>query len=942
MKVVLRFLSLFLFLTFISSAFAQELPEHSGPGVIYNNQLDNQNSNVRNPNNTLATNYVLPDNGSTSGNSRAPQGLFRFERSVYLITAAELQAAGVLTGVSFTSIGFIYSVAQDIPTSGTFQVYFQNTADVANNMSATWATAITTMTKVDSSADVIPSALVFDHALSNPSAFTYTGGGIYVAWEYSNPLSAIAAVANTALCTNSLAAGLKGAQSNTALPVALTASAFRPGTRLAYPVGTDAGVVAVYTLGKLPLGAGVPDTVTAVIKNTGDNVITSLPCTLSVKGSNTFSNIQTIASLAVGASTVVSFSFTPTAIGADTLTVTIPADVILTNNSKTVVHTVNNTNTFAYSDGAVFTAATLWNALGLGAAGSMVSKFFVNGNYILNSAKVFIYNGVGKTVRGIAFNKTGAVIAQTADYVLQTADSVNYVNFIFPTPPSINNDVVYVGLFTGTPVSGWFPMGIEQETPTRSGAFFSISSGGVISDLGSNNYGKFMIEATFSKSPTSLLMSEDFSAYSAGPLAGQGGWIHGGSGTDAPAVTSATPLTYPGYNFGGGNYLNFATNSATAGKLVKGWSDSLSILTPGGVIYTSFLLNLTTTFPASNGYFLSLGQNSLSQYVGKFFAKQITAATYNLGVSNVSTTTEVFSPAVLNTGQTYLVIMRYNINNTATQGKLNTIQVWINPAGAAEPDTNIADIKYPAIDSTFTATLINGFFWHNRNATNPLGSVDGIRVAGSTLSSAAAWAMLNPGSLPVELTSFTANASNGKVNLTWATASELNNRGFDVERKSASDNSWATISFVKGNGSTLSAKHYSYTDNSVNSGKYIYRLKQIDDNGTFKYSNEVNADINVPGKFSLSQNYPNPFNPSTKINYTLPVDSRVKIELFNITGQRVAELVNNEQPAGFYSLNVGANTFSKIASGVYIYKMTAIEKATGKNFMSSMKLMLMK
>jgi len=116
----------------------------------------------------------------------------------------------------------------------------------------------------------------------------------------------------------------------------------------------------------------------------------------------------------------------------------------------------------------------------------------------------------------------------------------------------------------------------------------------------------------------------------------------------------------------------------------------------------------------------------------------------------------------------------------------------------------------------------------------------------------------------------------------------------------------------------------------------------MDYDGKFKCGDMVTSEVNIPGTFSLSQSYPNPFKPSTKIDYTLPVDSRVKFELYNIAGQKVADLVNQEQSAGFYSLNVSANTFKNISSGVYIYKMTAIEKATGKNFVSSKKLMLMK
>ncbi len=353
-------------------------------------------------------------------------------------------------------------------------------------------------------------------------------------------------------------------------------------------------------------------------------------------------------------------------------------------------------------------------------------------------------------------------------------------------------------------------------------------------------------------------------------------------------------------------------------------------------------MNLNTTYTTATGYFFSLGQApGTSNYYAKLFAQQITPTTYNLGVSKSSNTAS-FSSKVLNTNQTYLVVIRYNSNNTALGQSGNTCYMWINPTSGAEPDTALADAKVFAGQPDYTSSNCSGIIWHNRGVNNPTGSIDGIRVTGSLNSSSGAWSLLNVGALPVELTSFTANSSNGKVILTWKTASEINNKGFEVERKAVSDNAWSTISFIKGAGSTLAANHYSYTDISSVSGKINYRLKQIDFDGTFKYSDIVTTSNNAPGSFSLSQNYPNPFNPSTKIEYAVPVDSRVKIELYNITGQKVADLVNNEQSAGFYSLNVGANTFKNVASGVYIYKMTAIEKASGKNFVSSKKLMLMK
>jgi hypothetical protein len=704
MKVVVPFLSIAVLLTCLNNTQAQDFLHKVGPilKTFTSNNITaqghmNLHKKIGAPNSTQSLHEVLASNGYyTTSYALAPQGVSRYERTVYLITAAELATAGIPNQSNFTSLGFEYDAPQSITTSGAFKVYFQNTTDVANGKVSSWATDISTMTLVDNSSDVIPVDYIFNHTLSNPTAFKYTGGGLYIAWEYSGANTTYSTASEVAVTTVLTS---RTAMSTSSLPGTVASIAARPATILGYNVGTDVAVTGVYTLGLLPLGQGLPHFVQATIYNGGDVAVTSLPCTLSVSGSNTFSDIQTVSSLSVGYYTQVRFNaFNPTTVGSDVLTVTIPSDAIVSNNTLTVSHTVGaNTDPskMAYSDG------TTTYAGGLGTGGtteySFVSKFYINGNASLNSTRIFIYGGTGKTVKGIAYDKSGNIIAQSPAHVLVTADTLNYVTLTFPAPPAIYNDSVYIGLNVPAAASTFYPLGLQTENWMRQGAFFYYTASTGFEDLGGNNYGIFMIEASLSPIPT-----------------------------------------------------------------------------------------------------------------------------------------------------------------------------------------------------------------------------------------------------PVELTSFTSNISNGKVNLSWTTATEQNNNGFQVERSSMDNCSWASIGFIKGAGSSNSPKHYSFIDNSVLNGKYNYRLKQIDNDGKYKYSNLVTANVNVPGIFSLSQNYPNPFNPSTRIDYTLPVDSKVKIELYNITGQKAADLVNNDQSAGFYSLNVNANLLKNITSGVYIYKMTAIEKTTGKNFISSRKLILMK
>jgi Secretion system C-terminal sorting domain len=193
--------------------------------------------------------------------------------------------------------------------------------------------------------------------------------------------------------------------------------------------------------------------------------------------------------------------------------------------------------------------------------------------------------------------------------------------------------------------------------------------------------------------------------------------------------------------------------------------------------------------------------------------------------------------------------------------------------------------------------------------------------------------------LPVELSSFTASNNGRTIQLNWGTKTEKNSNKFDIERSLVGNLNWAVVGSVKAAVLSNSPKQYSYSDTKLQSGKYQYRLKMVDNDGSFSYSSVEAAEVAVPKDFAVSQNYPNPFNPSTKIDYQVPVDAKVIMEVYNIAGQRVSELVNQEQSAGYYTVDFGS---SNLSSGVYIYRLSASDKATGNNFSSIKKMMLLK
>ncbi|MDP2301750.1 MAG: T9SS type A sorting domain-containing protein [Ignavibacteria bacterium] len=182
--------------------------------------------------------------------------------------------------------------------------------------------------------------------------------------------------------------------------------------------------------------------------------------------------------------------------------------------------------------------------------------------------------------------------------------------------------------------------------------------------------------------------------------------------------------------------------------------------------------------------------------------------------------------------------------------------------------------------------------------------------------------------IPVELTSFTAIHENGKILLNWSTATETENRGWDIEKQI--NNTWETIGFVDGAGTSLQPSTYSFIDNQINKTKVSYRLKQIDFNGQVSYSNIVQVDGYSPLTFTLNQNYPNPFNPETIIRFEIPFTSHINLTVYNLLGEKISSVIDEILESGIYTKSF--NAFN-LTSGIYIYRLTAGEVMLTKSMM---------
>ena len=194
---------------------------------------------------------------------------------------------------------------------------------------------------------------------------------------------------------------------------------------------------------------------------------------------------------------------------------------------------------------------------------------------------------------------------------------------------------------------------------------------------------------------------------------------------------------------------------------------------------------------------------------------------------------------------------------------------------------------------------------------------------------ASVW-LANETALPVELTSFTSSVNNNNVILNWKTATEVNSFEYQIEKKEASNvDGWQKIGTIKASGNSSSPKSYTFSDNDILTGKYNYRLRMVDNDGSAVYSNVVNTDVVSPARFELGNAYPNPWNPSTTIRYNVPMSSPVTIRVFDAIGREVSTLVNEVKPAGSYQITMNGRGLS---SGMYFYQMTAGNFTETKKF----------
>jgi hypothetical protein len=416
------------------------------------------------------------------------------------------------------------------------------------------------------------------------------------------------------------------------------------------------------------------------------------------------------------------------------------------------------------------------------------------------------------------------------------------------------------------------------------------------------------------------------------------------SGAEIPSTRSVNNLTYQfntaGVQIIGGNLtvrnaLTFGTNAATlfmaaTDTLILGTSPTAAgTLTPGstGRIngYFSRWIGTTTgnrDFPVGLNERRNLAVNFTTAPTagGRLTARFVPTNPGSLGLpltDGALTLDKVAPDGYWEINRGYgLTGGTATVTATATNfGGVDTVSTLrlVHRASPSDPwgllgaaGSNTGTIAAPAVVRTGVA----------------LGSTNEFGIAGDATNQ-----------LPVELTAFEGTYKNGEVHLSWRTASELNNAGFEVER-SLDRETFTQVGFVRGNGTTTEAQSYTFVDRSTfNAEKVYYRLKQVDFDGQFEYSPVIEVNVTLPTKFALMQNYPNPFNPTTNIAYELPTTAKVVLKVYDVLGREVMTLINQEQAAGRYVQPFNA---SGLSSGIYFYRLQA------GNFVETKKMMLVK
>ncbi len=451
--------------------------------------------------------YKAPS-GTATTNVRAPNGSSGHTtlRGCFIVTAAEL--AGISTVTQLNALGFhLINGTGNTPVTGTIQIYLENTSDVTYNKGNTWANVISSMTSVYNDTMTIPTGSTVPYVvnLMFPAAFTYTGGGLYVAYDWisNGPFQTTTVVANYQCQTNITNGGASAASSSTVPPTSVGITNFRPNFNFGYinTFTNEASVKMVRSHGKIPLTHYAPYTFTAVVKNKASVTMTNVPVDLYVTGANTYSTTTIVPSIAAGATVNVLLpGFTPTAQGMHTVTAVVPPDQNNANNSasttmsvtcETLINTPPEITNAQYNSGVGFNTAS----------GIIYNQIRPTINTSVTAINIFIANNpasVGKPIYCVLGNSSGMILAYTNTITITNAMLSTWQTFYFATPyPVLANTVYYSGLALPVGTPGYFPLGAASAEYVPTDIYYTAILTGSFPFAITQNLGYFGFETLF-------------------------------------------------------------------------------------------------------------------------------------------------------------------------------------------------------------------------------------------------------------------------------------------------------------------------------------------------------------------------------------------------------------------------------------------------------------
>ncbi len=700
--------------------------------------------------------YTKAPNGVTTTQVRAPNGLstYAYLRACALVLQSELTGISV-TNNTITSFGFTLSAGTNTPTTGNFTVYLQNTTDVSYTKGTTWSTITTGMTQVYASTMTVPgSAGTTSVALTLSTPFVYSGGGIYVAYDWYSAGPYASTPATYYAEGSVLVPGCASANSASSPPATLGTTAFRPdylfGVTNTYT--NEISVVGMEATGRIAGTVSNSNSITAIVQNNGGTAKTNIPVTLNITGANTFANTQTVSSLASGASTTLTFAgFTPLLAGLNTISVSVPSDELNANNSQVYTQSVT-CNEWAINPANVsYTTGSVGFNTGSGIIAATYTNPVTSTLTGIKASISTVTTSIGNALWGALLNSTGSVIATTNTVTITNAMLGTPVSFSLTTPQALGaGSVYYLGIAQPANSStGYFPMGTYTTAYVPFMKYVTTTTvGGTPTPL-TSNLGYMDIVGVFQSTYNAAVNSPTVVCGSQAVLIASGGSTYTWSTGPANSNYSVTPLASTVYTVNSNNSfgctdtrtamvsVNPITVTASSSSPSVCAGGSVNISGGGASTYTWSGASSATTasfasVPSTTSTYSVIGANSAGCTNSANVTVVVnanptltassqtvvcgTAATLVANTSN-GTYTWTSGPANTNYVVTPTLSTTYSVNGTSTAGCVTskTVAVTVTPLTVTAVSSASAICEGDTI--TITGSGASLYFWSAGSST---------------------------------------------------------------------------------------------------------------------------------------------------------------------------------------------------------------------------------